>query len=49
MRRTNPTPEQRESLQAITTLGNRQLGDAVNLETDILAKYIERQITDYPR
>ena len=29
---------------AMTTLGRRQAGDRVNLETDILAKYIERQI-----
>lgn len=28
---------------AVTTLGIRQVGDAINLETDILAKYIERQ------
>ena len=27
-----------------TTLGNRQPGDEVNLETDILAKYVERAI-----
>lgn len=29
---------------AVTTLGVRETGDAVNLETDILAKYIERQM-----
>jgi riboflavin synthase len=28
----------------VTTLGRRQIGDRVNLETDILAKYVERQI-----
>lgn len=28
----------------VTTLGSRQLGDRVNLETDILAKYVERQL-----
>ncbi len=28
--------------QAHTTLGMRQVGDAVNVETDILAKYVER-------
>jgi riboflavin synthase len=28
----------------ITTLGRRQVGDHVNLETDVLAKYIERQL-----
>ncbi len=27
-----------------TTLGRRQVGDPVNLETDILAKYIQRQM-----
>lgn len=27
-----------------TTLGRRQVGDKVNLETDILAKYIQRQL-----
>jgi len=25
-----------------TTLGNRQVGDLVNLEVDIIAKYVER-------
>jgi len=29
---------------AVTTLGIRRQGDAINLETDILAKYIERQM-----
>jgi riboflavin synthase len=29
---------------AVTTLGRLQLGDAVNIETDILAKYVERQL-----
>ena len=29
---------------AATTLGNRDIGDDVNLETDVLAKYIERQL-----
>lgn len=28
----------------ITTLGRRRVGDDVNLETDVLAKYIERQL-----
>ncbi len=28
----------------VTTLGRRQIGDRVNLETDVLAKYVERQI-----
>jgi len=27
---------------AVTTLGSRQVGDQVNLETDILAKYVQR-------
>lgn len=29
---------------AATTLGRRQIGDRVNLETDVLAKYVERQL-----
>jgi riboflavin synthase len=29
---------------AATTLGRRQVGDRVNIETDVLAKYVERQI-----
>jgi riboflavin synthase len=29
---------------AATTLGSRRVGDEVNLETDILAKYVERQL-----
>ncbi len=28
----------------VTTLGRRQVGDRVNLETDVLAKYVERQL-----
>lgn len=28
----------------MTTLGRRKLGDRVNLETDVLAKYVQRQI-----
>ncbi len=27
-----------------TTLGDRQVGDEVNLETDVLAKYVQRQL-----
>ncbi len=27
-----------------TTLGKLQRGDAVNLETDVLAKYVQRQL-----
>ena len=33
---------------AVTTLGRRQIGDRVNLETDVLAKYVQRQL-DYLR
>jgi riboflavin synthase len=29
----------------VTTLGRRQVGDRVNIETDVLAKYVERQLT----
>lgn len=29
---------------AVTTLGQLQIGDRVNLETDLLAKYVERQL-----
>lgn len=29
---------------AVTTLGRRSVGDRVNLETDVLAKYVERQL-----
>jgi riboflavin synthase len=32
---------------AVTTLGRRQVGDAVNLEVDILAKYVERLLAPY--
>ena len=28
----------------VTTLGARKVGDAVNLETDVLAKYVERSL-----
>jgi riboflavin synthase len=28
----------------VTTLGERRVGDLVNLETDVLAKYVERQL-----
>ena len=37
-----------ETLRA-TTLGGRQPGDAVNLETDVLAKYVARLLGDRPR
>jgi riboflavin synthase len=33
---------------AVTTLGGRQPGDRVNIETDLLAKYVERQLTWVP-
>lgn len=29
---------------SVTTLGSRQVGDRVNLETDLLAKYVQRQL-----
>lgn len=29
---------------SVTTLGQRRIGDSVNLETDVLAKYVERQL-----
>lgn len=29
---------------AVTTLGSRAIGDEVNIETDLLAKYVERQL-----
>jgi len=31
---------------SVTTLGQRLVGDEVNLETDVLAKYIERQLSE---
>ena len=34
---------------AVTTLGTRQPGDAVNLEVDVFAKYVERLLTVHPR
>jgi riboflavin synthase len=30
---------------ALTTLGCKSVGDTVNLETDMLAKYVQRQLT----
>jgi riboflavin synthase len=33
---------------AVTTMGKRQVGDRVNLETDLLAKYVERQLSWKP-
>ena len=32
---------------AVTTLGRRQTGDRVNLETDVLAKYVQRQLEQF--
>jgi riboflavin synthase len=31
---------------AVTTLGTRAIGDAVNLETDVVAKYVERLLPE---
>jgi riboflavin synthase len=28
----------------VTTLGRRKVGDRVNLETDVLAKYVQKQL-----
>ncbi len=33
---------------ARTTLGRKQLGDPVNLEVDVLAKYVERLLAGRP-
>ncbi|GAA4121342.1 riboflavin synthase [Knoellia locipacati] len=33
---------------ALTTLGSRAVGDTVNLEVDVLAKYVERLLTTTP-
>jgi riboflavin synthase len=30
---------------SVTTLGRRKVGDRVNIETDVLAKYVQRQLT----
>jgi riboflavin synthase len=39
--------------QAVTTLGFREVGDQVNLETDVIARYVERLLpaasTEHPR
>jgi riboflavin synthase len=29
----------------VTTLGGRQVGDQVNIETDVLAKYVQAQLS----
>ena len=34
---------------AVTTLGQRKAGDRVNIETDILGKYVEKLIREIPR
>jgi riboflavin synthase len=34
---------------AVTTLGKRRPGDRVNLETDLLAKYVEKLLAGVPR
>ncbi|MES2788868.1 MAG: riboflavin synthase [Planctomycetota bacterium] len=34
---------------AVTTLGQRTVGDTVNIETDILGKYVQKLIGDIPR
>jgi riboflavin synthase len=33
---------------AATTLGRLKVGDRVNLETDLLAKYAQKQLADLP-
>ena len=30
---------------SLTTLGRRRVGDRINIETDVLAKYVQRQLT----
>jgi riboflavin synthase len=32
----------------VTTLGLRQVGDSVNLEVDVIAKYVQRMLSDQP-
>jgi riboflavin synthase len=34
---------------SVTTLGRRKVGDRVNLETDVLAKYVQRQLEQTER
>jgi riboflavin synthase len=31
---------------ALTTLGHKEVGDAVNLEVDVIAKYVERLLAE---
>ena len=33
---------------ALTTLGRKQVGDPVNLEVDVVAKYVERLLAPAP-
>jgi riboflavin synthase len=33
---------------ALTTLGHKQVGDLVNLEVDVIAKYVERLLLSTP-
>ena len=33
---------------SVTTLGDRRIGDTVNLETDVLAKYVEKSLGQTP-
>lgn len=33
---------------SVTTLGDRRVGDTVNLETDVLAKYVEKSLGNAP-
>ena len=32
---------------SVTSLGRRRVGDFVNIETDVLAKYVERQLKSW--
>ena len=32
---------------SVTTLGTRRRGDGVNIETDLLAKYVQRQLEGF--
>ena len=34
---------------SVTSLGKRQVGNFVNIETDVLAKYVERQLEAWPK
>ena len=41
----NPATEEVVTTLELTTLGRRGPGDLVNLEVDVLAKYVERLLT----